>query len=136
MSGSYTPGPWGSVLVEPFGGFVICHALDGTERALTWFENPADAQLAAAAPELLLAVQKMLSHPAVLLCDCGEPDCATTQACAAVAKACGIHVTADTLADWPDAPAPNAAVSTPPRVAQPNYAALGLGSVEEAEGRN
>ena len=26
--------------------------------------------------------------------------------------------------------------TTPPRVAQPNYATLGLGSAEEAEGRN
>lgn len=95
----HTPGPWDVFGAQDSGSdqwraltvsqasmpfMRVCFMpSDGTETIM------ADAQLIAAAPDLLAACQRALSHPAVPLCDCGEPDCATTQLRAAIAKAAG-----------------------------------------------
>jgi hypothetical protein len=47
----------------------------------------ANALLIAAAPDLLQALQAVLDSPFFPACDCGLPECKTTQARAAIARA-------------------------------------------------
>lgn len=51
----------------------------------TTARDAANARLIAAAPDLLACCRYLLGMPAIL-CECGQPDCATTRLRAAIAK--------------------------------------------------
>lgn len=89
----HTQGPWR--LDDPIHAHVLgedYHVIDagiwhkGGFHIAT-FISEADAKLIAAAPELLAACLRTLEHPAVPLCECGQPDCATTLMRTAVERA-------------------------------------------------
>lgn len=97
----HTPGPWellpqsdGSNMValrretgkqmNPYAFRLVCHVL---ARGDSIKQDDANAKLIAAAPDLLVACQRVLTHDSVDLCDCGEPECATTLLRAAIDKA-------------------------------------------------
>lgn len=98
----YTPGPWSNDWVirgashidghrangEPIPSLrrVVCHIIDRDDEA------NANAQLIAAAPELLEAIQRMVAEYEEMGCNCEDvhnSECALGMARAAIAKATG-----------------------------------------------
>jgi hypothetical protein len=87
---SHTPGPWSAGIDHVYGKHgLIARAFDA--GAETEDEVCANAQLIAAAPEMLEALEKFLAQFSDEKCDCdnGEGDCVFCLAEKAVKKARG-----------------------------------------------
>jgi hypothetical protein len=96
---SHTPGPWSYFPAQNYEGFAIAPlgrlptlAAIESKGCITAFNYPGqtepNARLIAAAPELLAICEDLLNIPE-LVCECGRPECRTTQLRAVLAKVRG-----------------------------------------------